>query len=58
MLNTKVAKVEAKEDGIHVSMEGEGIQSEPFVYDAVLVAIGRAANGNFLTLKMLELKSK
>ena len=51
MLNTKVAKVEAKEDGIHVSMEGEGVQSEPFVYDAVLVAIGRAANGKLLSLE-------
>ena len=37
MLKTKVAKVEAKEDGIHVSMEGEGVQTEPLIYDAVLV---------------------
>ncbi|APW65047.1 MULTISPECIES: dihydrolipoyl dehydrogenase [Arcobacteraceae] len=51
MLNTKVAKVEAKEDGIHVSMEGEGVSSEPIVYDAVLVAIGRAANGKLLSLE-------
>lgn len=51
MLNTKVAKVEAKEDGIHVSMEGEGVSAEPIVYDAVLVAIGRAANGKLLSLE-------
>ena len=56
MLNTKVAKVEAKEDGIHVSMEGEGVQSEPFVYDAVLVAIGRAANGKLLNLENAGVK--
>lgn len=51
MLNTKVAKVEAKEDGIHVSMEGEGVSTEPIIYDAVLVAIGRAANGKLLGLE-------
>lgn len=56
MLNTKVAKVEAKEDGIHVSMEGEGVQKEPFVYDAVLVAIGRAANGKLLNLENAGVK--
>ncbi|MFV0562798.1 dihydrolipoyl dehydrogenase [Malaciobacter mytili] len=51
MLNTKVTKVEAKEDGIYVSMEGEGVSTEPVVYDAVLVAIGRAANGKLLGLE-------
>ncbi|RXK01153.1 dihydrolipoyl dehydrogenase [Arcobacter sp. CECT 8986] len=51
MVNTKVAKVEAKDDGIHVSMEGEGVSAEPIVYDAVLVAIGRAANGKMLGLE-------
>lgn len=56
MLKTKVAKVEAKEDGIHVSMEGEGVQTEPFVYDAVLVAIGRAANGKLLNLENAGVK--
>ena len=56
MLNTKVAKVEAKVDGIHVSMEGEGIQAEPFIYDAVLVAIGRAANGKLLNLENAGVK--
>lgn len=51
MLNTKVAKVEAKEDGIYVSMEGKDVSTEPVVYDAVLVAIGRAANGKLLSLE-------
>ena len=44
MLNTKVAKMEPKKDGIHVTFEGENA-IEPQVYDRVLVAIGRYPNG-------------
>jgi len=44
MLNTKVAKMEPKKDGIHVTFEGENA-IEPQVYDRVLVAIGRRPNG-------------
>ncbi|MGB4811625.1 MAG: dihydrolipoyl dehydrogenase [Methylophilaceae bacterium] len=50
MLSTKVAKMEAKNDGIHVSFEGQGVEDgvvskEPQVYDRVLVSIGRKPNG-------------
>jgi len=45
MLETKVTAVEAKEDGIYVSMEGKSGSPEPQRYDAVLVAIGRVPNG-------------
>ena len=45
MLSTKVAKIEAKKDGIHVSFEGENAPSDVEVYDRVLVAIGRRPNG-------------
>ena len=48
MLGTKVTTVEAKEDGIYVSMEGSKAPSEPQRYDAVLVAIGRVPNGKLL----------
>jgi dihydrolipoamide dehydrogenase len=49
MLNTKVANIEPKKDGIHVTFEGvngnadapKGIE----VYDRVLVSIGRRPNG-------------
>lgn len=49
MLNTKVASMEPKKDGIHVTFEGvngnadapKGVQ----VYDRVLVSIGRRPNG-------------
>src|SRR5450830_430269 len=45
MLSTKVAKIEAKKDGIHVSFEGEAAPKESQVYDRVLVSIGRRPNG-------------
>ncbi len=49
MLNTKVANIEAKKDGIHVSFEGvNGNNDAPKgveVYDRVLVSIGRRPNG-------------
>ncbi|MDO6618690.1 dihydrolipoyl dehydrogenase [Pseudomonadota bacterium] len=48
ILETKVTAVEAKEDGIYVSMEGKKAPSEPVRYDAVLVAIGRTPNGKGL----------
>lgn len=45
MLETKVTAVEAKEDGIYVSMEGKKAPADAERYDAVLVAIGRVPNG-------------
>ncbi|AZQ13101.1 MULTISPECIES: dihydrolipoyl dehydrogenase [Shewanella] len=48
MLETKVTAVEAKEDGIYVSMEGKKAPTEPVRYDAVLVAIGRTPNGKLI----------
>jgi dihydrolipoamide dehydrogenase len=48
MLSTKVSKIEAKSDGIHVSFEGEEASKEPQVYDRVLVSIGRRPNGKLI----------
>ncbi len=48
ILETKVTAVEAKEDGIYVSMEGGKAPESPQRYDAVLVAIGRVPNGKLL----------
>ncbi|GLS82267.1 dihydrolipoyl dehydrogenase [Paraferrimonas haliotis] len=45
MLSTKVTSVEAKDDGIYVTMEGKKAPTEPQRYDAVLVSIGRTPNG-------------
>ena len=47
MLETKVTSVEAKDDGIYVSMEGKAC-NDTKRYDAVLVAIGRVPNGKLL----------
>ena len=44
-LKVKVAKVEATKDGLHATFEGEKAP-EPQLYDRVLVAVGRSANGN------------
>lgn len=45
MLSTKVAKMEAKKDGIHVTFEGDDAPENGQVYDRVLVSIGRRPNG-------------
>lgn len=47
MLKTRVAKLEPKKDGVHVTFEGEQA-IEPQVYDRVLVAIGRRPNGKHI----------
>lgn len=47
MLETKVTAVEAKEDGIYVSVEGKA-GTQTIRYDAVLVAIGRVPNGKLI----------
>ena len=46
MLSTKVSKIEAKKEGIHVSFEGDAAPKEVQIYDRVLVSIGRKPNGN------------
>jgi len=45
MLKTKTVSAEAKDDGIHVTFEGEKAPAEPQVYDLVLQAVGRSPNG-------------
>ncbi|MBP5997655.1 MAG: dihydrolipoyl dehydrogenase [Azonexus sp.] len=45
MLKTKTVAVDAKEDGLYVSFEGEGAPTEPVKYDMILQAAGRSPNG-------------
>ena len=45
MLKTKTVAVEAKEDGLYATFEGEGVAAEPVKYDMILQAAGRAPNG-------------
>ncbi|MCL4113507.1 UNVERIFIED_CONTAM: hypothetical protein GTU68_033662 [Idotea baltica] len=41
--NTKVAKLEASDDGIIATLEGEGVES-PQTFDRVLISVGRFPN--------------
>ncbi|MDQ3758403.1 MAG: dihydrolipoyl dehydrogenase [Actinomycetota bacterium] len=50
-LNTKVSSVEAGDDGVEVSFEGDDAP-ESQTFDRVLVAVGRRANGDLLELKV------
>ncbi|MCX7204522.1 MAG: dihydrolipoyl dehydrogenase [Proteobacteria bacterium] len=45
MLKTKTVALEAKEDGIWATFEGENAPKEPQCYDLVLHATGRVPNG-------------
>lgn len=45
LLKTKVTGVEAKKDGIYVSMEGEHKTDQPLCFQQVLVSVGRKPNG-------------
>jgi dihydrolipoamide dehydrogenase len=45
LLKTKVTAVEAKKEGIYVSMEGEHKTDKPLCFQQVLVAVGRKSNG-------------
>lgn len=45
LLKTKVTAVEAKKDGIYVSMEGAHATEKPLCFQQVLVSVGRKPNG-------------
>ena len=45
MLQTKVTAVDAKKDGIYVSMEGAHATDKPLCFQQVLVSVGRKPNG-------------
>lgn len=46
LLKTKVTKVDAKKDGLHVSMEGEHNSDTPLKFNQILLAVGRKPNGD------------
>lgn len=45
LLKTKVTAMEAKKNGIYVSMEGAHATEKPLAFQQVLVAVGRRPNG-------------
>jgi len=48
MLETKVSKVEAKDDGLWVTFEGKNAPDEAQRYDKILSAVGRRPNGDLI----------
>ena len=48
MLETRVTKVEALEEGLKVHFEGKKAPAEPQMYDMILLAVGRTPNGKKL----------
>ena len=44
-LQTRVTAVEALDEGLKVTFEGDKAPSEPQVYDRILVSVGRIPNG-------------
>ena len=45
MLKTKTIAVDAKDDGLYVTFDGEAAPKEPVKYDMILQSAGRAPNG-------------
>lgn len=56
LLKTKVTAVEAKKDGIYVSMEGEHATEQAQCYQQVLVAVGRKPNGDLINAEKAGVK--
>lgn len=48
LLKTKVTAVEAKKEGIYVTMEGEHATKDPLCFQQVLVSVGRKPNGGVI----------
>ncbi|MFY4820793.1 dihydrolipoyl dehydrogenase family protein, partial [Aliarcobacter butzleri] len=51
MTKTQTQSIIPKNEGIYVEFKGENAPKEGILYDAVLVALGRSANGNKLGLE-------
>lgn len=47
-LKTKATKIDAKTDGLYVTLEGEHATTQPRRFDQILVAVGRKPNGGKL----------
>lgn len=56
MLETKVTKVEAKNDGLWVTFEGKNAPGSAQRYDRILSAVGRAPNGKKLAAEKAGVK--
>jgi dihydrolipoamide dehydrogenase len=55
-LKTKATKIEAKNDGLYVTLEGEHATKEPRKFDQILVAVGRRPNGDKISAEKAGVK--
>ncbi|KTD61670.1 dihydrolipoyl dehydrogenase [Legionella spiritensis] len=49
LLKTKVTAIDAKKDGIYVTMEGEHATDKPLCFQQVLLSVGRKPNGGTIS---------
>lgn len=56
LLKTKVTAMEAKKDGIYVSMDGEHATDKPLCFQQVLVSVGRKPNGGAINAEKAGVK--
>jgi dihydrolipoamide dehydrogenase len=56
MLRTKVTKVEAKNEGLWVTFEGENAPDKPQKFDRILVAVGRKPNSDLIGIEKTGVK--
>ncbi|KTC95335.1 dihydrolipoyl dehydrogenase [Legionella feeleii] len=56
LLKTKVTAMEAKKDGIYVSMDGEHATEKPLCFQQVLVSVGRKPNGGTIDAEKAGVK--
>lgn len=56
LLKTKVTGVEAKKEGLYVSMEGAHATDKPLCFQQILVAVGRKPNGGMIDAEKAGVK--
>lgn len=56
LLKTKVTGIEAKKNGLYVSMEGEHKTDTPMVFQQILVCVGRKPNGGAISAEKAGIK--
>lgn len=56
LLKTKVTAMEAKKDGIYVTMDGEHKTDKPLCFQQVLVSVGRKPNGGKIAAEKAGVK--
>ncbi|WP_019217109.1 dihydrolipoyl dehydrogenase [Legionella tunisiensis] len=56
LLKTKVTAMEAKKDGIYVSMDGEHATDKPLCFQQILVSVGRKPNGGTIDAEKAGVK--